>query len=67
MDPQYSIIFFNIIRDFSQNYTAMPSSSLGSKCGSNNNSPLELRAGYLTHHALLLHGKKCMANKETYP
>jgi len=34
-----------------------------SKCGLSNNSPHELRVCHLDCHTILLHGKKCMANK----
>jgi len=40
--------------------------SMGSKCGSSNNLPHELRAGHLVCHIILLHGKKCMASKMAY-
>ena len=41
----------------------VPYKSMGSTCGSSNNSQLKQRAGHLACHTLLLHGKKCMASE----
>ena len=41
--------------------------SMGSKCGSSNNSPLELRTGHLACHTLLSVQKKCMASEMACP